>query len=127
MKENNNENWYQSRVTKGNRQGRTLGFPTLNLDPSILPKDQKEGVYAALFRHEGKTYKAALFFGKRVVLGETKPVLELYILDFAESLYNKFVTFRIGNFIREVKNFSTLNDLKKQIENDVKKIRALNF
>lgn len=121
------KNWYQGRVYRGTQYGKTIGFPTLNLDPSLLPKDQKEGVYAALLKHEEKIYKAALFFGPRVVLGETKPVLEIYILDFSESLYNKIIAFQIRDFIREVKNFSTLNEMKRQIEEDVKKIRALNF
>lgn len=125
--EENKKKWYQSRVVTGNRQGRTLGFPTLNLDATVLSKDQNMGVFAALVQYEGKSYKAALFFGPRVVLRETQPVLEIHILDFSESLYNKIIAFQIHDFIREVKNFSTLEEMKKQIENDVKKIRSLSF
>ncbi|MBI2430520.1 MAG: riboflavin kinase [Candidatus Levybacteria bacterium] len=111
----------------GNKQGRTLGFPTLNLNVTAVPKDQRQGVFAALVKYEKKFYKAALFFGPRIVLGETQPVLEIHILDFSGSLYNKIISFQIHDFIREVKNFSRLNEMKKQIENDVKKIRALTF
>lgn len=63
MKSQNNA-WRQSRVYHGKKQGRLLGFPTLNLDPLVLPKDQKEGVYAAIVKLKGKTYKAALFLAR---------------------------------------------------------------
>lgn len=118
-------NWYQSSVLYGSKQGRTIGFPTINLDAAVLPKSQKEGVFAANIKHKSKSYKAALFYGPRVFLGESHRVLELYILDFSKDLYNKTIEFQILDFIREVKNFSSVEEMKKQIEEDVEKILAL--
>ncbi len=123
MKSSNN--WYQSIVTTGNQQGRTLGFPTLNLDTSVLPKDQKEGVYKTSVKYNGKTYTGALYVGPRIVLGETQKVLEIYVLDFSQDLYGKSIEFQIQNFIRDVQNFSTLAEMQKQIEADIKKIKSL--
>ncbi|QQG40638.1 MAG: riboflavin kinase [Candidatus Levyibacteriota bacterium] len=124
MKSQNNA-WRQSRVYHGKKQGRLLGFPTLNLDPLVLPKDQKEGVYAAIVKLKGKTYKAALFFGPRIVVGETYNTLELYVFDFSDEIYDKKIEFQILDFIRGVMDFSSFEELKKQIKKDVEKIQSL--
>lgn len=120
-----NNIWHQSAVYHGQKQGRLLGYPTLNLDPLVLPKTQKEGVYAALVKHDGKTYKAALFFGPRMVLDEKNIVLEIFLLDFSKELYDKKIEFQILDFIREVMDFSSFEELKKQIKKDVEKIQSV--
>lgn len=114
--------WYESKVFKGNKQGRTIGFPTLNLDPSVLPQGHKEGVYAALAKHDGKVYKGALFFGPRAILKETKKVLEIYLIDFSKEIYDNIIVFQILDYIREVRNFSSFDELKKQIAKDIEAI-----
>lgn len=115
--------WYESEVLKGNKQGKTIGYPTLNLDPLAIPPILKEGVYAALVKHNGSVYKGALFFGPRVVLNETHRVLEIYVFDFAKEIYEESVSFQVKDYIREVQNFASLDDLKEQIKNDIKAIK----
>ncbi len=117
--------WYESRVLTGNKQGRTIGFPTLNLDPSVLTIDLKEGVYASLVKHDGKVYKGALFLGPRAMLNETHQVLEIYVLDFSKEIYNKTVSFKILDYIREVRNFASFDKLKEQIEKDLEEIKLV--
>ncbi len=117
--------WYTSIVFQGNKIGRTIGFPTVNLDPSIFPSEKKEGVYAAFVRHKHVVYPAALYSGPRLVLGETKKVLEIFIMDFDQNIYGKTIEFHVKDFIREVKNFPTLDKFQQQLEKDVKKIAAL--
>lgn len=116
--------WYESKVFKGNKQGRTIGFPTLNLNPFVLPKEQKEGVYASLVKHDGNTYKGALFLGPRIMLNETKQVLEIYLFDFSKEIYDQTVQFQILDYIREVQNFASLDELKSQIKKDIMAIEA---
>lgn len=111
--------WYESNVLKGNKQGRIIGYPTLNLDPLVLPGNFKKGVYASLLKYNGKVYKAALFFGPRTMFNESKNVLEIYVLDFSEEIYNKTVSFQIRNYIREVYNIASFESLKAQIKKDI--------
>lgn len=117
--------WYESKVFTGNKQGRKIGYPTLNLDPLAIPPILKEGVYATLVKHDGTTYKGALFFGPRVVLNETHQVLEIYVFDFAEEIYNQTVFFQICDYIREVKTFESLDKLKEQIQKDLQEIKLV--
>src|SRR5690242_2633767 len=103
---------YKSIVLKGDQLGRTIGFPTLNLDASIMPKDFQQGIYACTVVIEGKQYKGALYFGPRLVVGETKDVLEIHVLDFSKEIYGKEVEFEIGKYIRPIANFASLQEMK---------------
>lgn len=111
--------WYESKILTGNKQGRTIGFPTLNLDPLAIPPILKEGVYATLVKHNGSVYKGALFFGPRLMLNETKQALEIYVFDFSKEIYGETVSFQIKDYIREVRNFASLDELKEQIKKDI--------
>ncbi len=117
--------WYKRRVLKGEKTGRKIGYPTLNLAPEQFVGRLEFGVYAAKVKHKKKIYKAALFFGPRLVKNENNPVLEIYVLNFKESIYGKIVEFQIHDFIRVNLNFATLSELKKQIEYDIQQIEKL--
>lgn len=114
--------WYKSKVYKGDQLGRTIGFPTLNLNPNVLNKPYQEGVYAALVEFAGKEYKGMLYLGPRLVLGETKQVLEINVFDFDQEIYDKEVLFHIGPYIRPIGNFLSLDAMKKQLEVDKKNV-----
>lgn len=118
-------NWYKSKVYKGDQLGRTLGFPTLNLDVQVLDKPYKEGVYAALVEYENKEYSGMLYLGPRLVLGETKRVLEINLFDFDEEIYDKEVVFTLREYIRPIANFATLEEMKLQLEKDKEKVYSL--
>jgi len=119
--------WYQSKVTKGHRQGKKLGFPTLNLDNPLLLEGFKEGVYAAEVSIDEKVYWGLLYFGPRLIWNETKNVLEIYVLDFDKEIYGKTIAFRIINYIREVINFpsSNIQAFKVQLKLDVAKAQKI--
>jgi len=117
--------WYKTKVLKGAKVGRTIGFPTINLVPDTFINKLKEGVYAAQVKHKNKIYLGALYFGPRLVKNETHPVLEIYILNFTGEIYEEYIEFMIYDFIRGIKNFKTLTELKKQIEFDVENIKKI--
>ena len=78
-------------VVVGNKIGRTLGFPTANLE---LPREYmligNRGVYACLVDYEGKTYKGMANIGHRPTIGdrsEDKPLIEVNLFDFDGDLY----------------------------------------
>lgn len=116
--------WYKGTVLRGDQYGRTLGFPTANLDAKILRNVKKEGVYAAEVHLGSRFYRGALYLGPRIVLGESKRVLEIHILDFEEEIYGQMLQFCLGPFIRPPMDFDGLGALKAQFKKDCRAAKA---
>ncbi len=112
--------WYKGTVLQGDKIGRTINIPTVNLSADILPSELKEGIYACIVKIKDKNYLGTLFWGPRLVKGETNRVLEIYIHNFDRQIYGKEITFIIYEFIREVKHFNTFEELRLEIEKDIK-------
>jgi len=110
--------WYTDTVVSGNALGRKYGFPTINLSNPNLFSENDEGVYACLVQFNNQTYQGLLFFGPRVVLGETNQILEINLLNFSEDVYGKRISFRPIRFIRPVKMFGSMEELADQIRKD---------
>ncbi len=110
-------------VGHGNMLGRTIGFPTANIYPSedkLLPRF---GVYSSEAVIDGITYKAITNIGIRPTIdGKNKPDAETYISDFNEDIYDKKIRVNLNAFIREEMHFNSIDDLKKQISEDIKKL-----
>ena len=109
-------------VVVGNKIGRTLGFPTANLE---LPREymliNNRGVYACLVDYEGKTYKAMANIGHRPTIGdrsEDNPIIEVNLFDFDGDLYGKQIHVRFIDRIRDEEKFEGLDELKIQLEQD---------
>lgn len=117
--------WRSGVVLRGAQDGRTIGFPTINLNTAIIPNDTKHGVHSATVRYQNKTYQAALFYGARLVKNETHIQLEIYIIDFDIEIYDQTIEFRLDGFIRENLNFTSMEQLKIQIEKDIKAIKTI--
>ncbi|OGJ41055.1 MAG: hypothetical protein A2411_01065 [Candidatus Pacebacteria bacterium RIFOXYC1_FULL_39_21] len=123
---------YQSTVRHGDQTGSRFVYPTINLDPLVLPQTLKRGVYASLVTIAGRTYAGALYFGPRVVKKEKYDVLEIYLLNFTAGsnefeLYDQSVEFSLKKFIRGVLDFAHLADLREQISKDILLVKeALN-
>ena len=123
---NEKDFWYRDKVVSGGGGGKTIGFPTVNLDPTPFIKRLKEGVYSSKVKYLDKIYLGALYFGPRLINKETKSILEIYILDFDKQIYGERLEFKIGRYIRKVKELKSLQSLKNQIKKDVEKIKTLN-
>ena len=109
-------------VVMGNKIGRTLGFPTANLE---LPKEymliNRGGVFACLVDYDGKTYKAMANIGHRPTIGdrgEDQPIIEVNLFDFDGDLYGKQIRVRFIDRIRDEEKFDGLDALKAQLEQD---------
>lgn len=117
--------WHKGKVLKGTGEGRTIGFPTLNLTPSLVDDKIKQGIYACLVRYQRKIYPAVLFYGPRLVKKEHQPVLEIYLMGFQKDLYGKTVEFRIVSYIRRVRYFEDMEKLREEINNDIDEAKQI--
>ena len=114
-------------VVHGNGFGRKLGFPTANLDniEGTLPE---AGIYAcwAQLNTERTWHQAVIHTGPRPTIHDPKIVFEVHMLDFPDrDLYGSYITCQNFIFLRKVKNFSSLEKLKKAITADCQKTRII--
>ncbi len=115
----------QGRVTTGAGRGSELGFPTTNLD--IDPKQAlpAEGVYATWAHIDDKAYQSMTNIGRRPTFGGNGRTVETYILNYQGNLYGRELKIDIVERLRGEKRFDTVEELKKQIAEDIKQGRAI--
>lgn len=114
---------FSSLVFHGDKGGRTIGFPTINLDPSVIPQDTPTGVWAATVNIADKTYQGALYFGPKTHTNDASNILEIFILDFNQDIYGQKVQFSLQKFIRPVLHFTSLPELTNQLTKDIAAVR----
>lgn len=106
-------------VVKGRQLGRTIGFPTANVQLSknykLLPKN---GVYGVKTRLRGKTYDGIMNIGNRPTVEGIGRTQEVHIFDFDDDIYGETLDVELLFFVREEQKFDSINDLVKQIEAD---------
>lgn len=110
-------------VVFGRQDGRKIGFPTANIIP---PKEKfpiKSGVYACTVFVGGKKYRAISNLGDAPTFGVEKRVLECHIDGFSGDLYGKNLTVYFDDFIRDIRKFDSVEQLKIQLEKDLSVIR----
>jgi riboflavin kinase/FMN adenylyltransferase len=115
-------NWsIESKVEKGRQLGKKIGFPTCNLNIKNYVI-AKTGVYAVKIYQKNKNFslKGIANLGYRPTFNQKKILLEVYIFNFSGNLYNKHLTIEFINFIRKEKKFKNINQLRKQINLDLK-------
>lgn len=113
-------------VVAGEKLGRKLGYPTLNLarlGPTILPPD---GVYAGWCQVNGRRYATAASIGMRPTVGGRVRTVEAYLLDYpGESAYGWAVRLELTHRLREERTFADLEALTTQMALDVELARDL--
>lgn len=107
------------KVSHGLQNGRKIGFPTANLEldtPYVLPH---AGVYKTLSYVRGIPHLSLTNVGNNPTIGVLKhPVIETFIEGFQGEIYGETLYVSFLSFLREEKKFSSLDELKKQIEID---------
>ena len=108
-------------VEHGKQLGRTLGFPTMNIEPQgrkILPRF---GVYACRVRVDGKWYAGIGNAGiKPTVTDEHKKLLEVFVFGYEGSAYGKEITARFCEFERPETKFASVEELKEHVMGDIR-------
>jgi len=107
------------RVAYGNKIGRTIGFPTANIQ-MLRKKTPISGVFAVTMTGiDNKEVLGIANVGTRpTVSGKNKVILETHLFDFNQDIYGQYVEIHFKQKIRDEICFESLNDLKIQIEKD---------
>jgi riboflavin kinase/FMN adenylyltransferase len=115
--------WFISgRVIHGEKRGRDLGYPTANirLDRNC---GLKHGIYAVRVGLNGKRFEGVASFGRRPTFDNGAPLLEVFLFDFREELYEKQLDVAFIGFIRDESKFDSAAALVRQMDDDSRKAR----
>lgn len=111
-------------VVSGQKRGRALGYPTLNLARSTQGLVPREGVYAGSCRTPLGKYRAAISIGRNETFGVGPMTIEAYLIDYpGDEIYGVPVELSIETFIREQVKFDDIESLKEQMASDVVVVR----
>jgi riboflavin kinase/FMN adenylyltransferase len=113
-------------VVRGKQIGRSIGFPTANIqiqtDYKLIPK---EGVYAVEAEIDNISYRAMLNIGMRPTVDGNQQTIEANLFDFEGDLYGKQLTIKLKHFLREEQKFENIEALKAQLICDQELAKSL--
>ncbi|MFM8267843.1 MAG: bifunctional riboflavin kinase/FAD synthetase [Ilumatobacteraceae bacterium] len=114
-------------VCRGDQRGRSIGFPTANVEVSraiCLPAD---GVYAGWYlRPDGSRHPCAINLGRRPTFYEhaEHSLLEAHLIDFTGDLYGETAVVQFTDFLRSERKFDGIDSLRRQLALDIDHARA---
>ncbi|HKK81606.1 MAG TPA: bifunctional riboflavin kinase/FAD synthetase [Prolixibacteraceae bacterium] len=112
-------------VAEGNRIGRSINYPTANIEATdsykLIPA---EGVYAITINIHNETHKAMLNIGFRPTIEQNADhrTIEAHIFNFSKNIYKQNVTIHFHDYIRKEMKFDSVEQLKAQLNNDKKTV-----
>lgn len=114
-------------VVHGRAEGRKMGFPTVNM---VYPEGKailRSGVYGSSLYIDGKRYNGITNLGGAPTFGVEYVLLETYIDGFNGDMYGKYITIYPAFFMRDIKKFSSAEELKNQLGADIQLLRSKNL
>jgi riboflavin kinase / FMN adenylyltransferase len=117
--------YLRGKVITSDKRGRILGFPTANLDIKLQQALPGNGIYATITQVNDKRFPSATNIGTRPTFGEGEKMVETHLLNYEGDLYGKEITVEFVQKLRDEQRFSSSEELKIQIEKDVRKVKAL--
>jgi riboflavin kinase/FMN adenylyltransferase len=109
----------KGKVKAGRKQGKKLGFATINIAVSRAIKKDQWGIYFSLVKVGDKFYAGVTHLGPPKTFSLSQATCETHLLSFRGDLYGKPVEKRLLFKFREVEKFPNAAKLKKQIKKDV--------
>jgi riboflavin kinase / FMN adenylyltransferase len=114
------------KVVHGDKLGRTIGFPTANVEVAesykLIPMD---GIYAARILCHNNIFNGMLYIGTRPTLESKIRTIEVHIFDFDEDIYNETITIFFAELIREDEKFSDIAALQEKLHSDRERAIAI--
>lgn len=112
-------------VIHGEKLGRTIGFPTANLELGTYLRP-RYGIYAVRVRlPDGRRFDGAASLGIRPSFDPPRELLEVFLFDFAESLYDQRIEVELHAYLRPEAKFDSLDALTAQMDKDCAEARAI--
>lgn len=103
--------------------GRTISFPTANIEYPAGKFKIKQGVYETSVEIDGWEYAAITNFGARPTFQNGTVVTETHLIGFDGDLYSRRLHVRFLRFLREIEAFSSVEALKKQLKEDERRVK----
>ena len=106
------------KVILGKKRGCGLGFPTANIDlhRDVLPLS---GIFVVRVYLNNKSYPGAASLGARPTFEGTRPLLEVYLFDFSQNIYDCYLRVEFLHKLRPEERFETIDALVEQMHQDV--------
>ncbi len=118
-------------VELGAGRGHDLGFPTANLAVSPRKTLPVDGVYTCVARHDGRSYAALVSIGTNPTFNDGSSAnprtVEVWMLDFHDTIYGREVELRELRFVREQRRFASMEELNAQMLEDATHVRYPSF
>ena len=114
-------------VVHGKKIGRTIGYPTANIEVDPIKLLPKKGAYIVDVFVGDYHYKGMLSIGTNPTVNGTKVSVEVYILDFDEDIYGQEISVNFRDFLHEEIKFNDLEELMVRLDEDKKRTAEFNF
>lgn len=111
-------------VKEGKKLGRTIGFPTVNIEAHPLKLFPPNGVYATKTLYQGRYYYGVTNVGKNPTVNGTQKIIETYLFDFDKMIYGETLQIFFYKFLRSEKKFESVEQLQEQIAINAEQTRA---
>ncbi|PQA91855.1 riboflavin kinase / FMN adenylyltransferase [Chryseobacterium piscicola] len=105
-------------VAHGKKLGRTIGYPTANIEPESIKLLPKKGAYIVEVFIKNHQYKGMLSVGTNPTVNGEKLTVEVYILDFNDDIYDENITVKFRDFLHEEIKFEGIEKLVERLDED---------
>ncbi len=114
-------------VVHGKKLGRTIGYPTANIETDPIKLLPKKGAYIVEVFIKDELYKGMLSIGTNPTVNGEKLTVEVYILDFEGDIYDEKITVAFRDFLHDEIKFEGLEKLIERLDEDKKLTEEFNF
>lgn len=118
---------YAGKVVDGDKRGRKIGFPTANLEIADHRAMLPNGAYIVRVKVRGKFYNGIANVGDNPTFKVARRRLEVFIDDFSENIYGEEIFVSFVSKLRDEKIFASVEELKAQLNEDLKIMRQHDF
>ncbi|WP_029293426.1 bifunctional riboflavin kinase/FAD synthetase [Chryseobacterium hispalense] len=114
-------------VVHGKKLGRTIGYPTANIETDPIKLLPKKGAYIVEVFIKGEQYKGMLSIGTNPTVNGEKLTVEVYILDFEGNIYDEKITVAFRDFLHDEIKFEGLEKLIERLDEDKRLTEEFQF